>query len=111
MDSTQLINTYEHILAITHKMLVAAQNNEWDKLINLEQECKQLTNMLIKNKPEPLLSHKLQQKKIEIIHQVLNHDAQIKAITEPWMEKLQDIFSTSERKRNLQQAYEAGNVY
>ncbi|PTN13133.1 flagellar protein FliT [Nitrosomonas aestuarii] len=111
MNSAQLINTYEHILVITQKMLAAAQNSEWDKLIKLEQECKQLTNILIKDKTEPLLSHELQQRKLVIIHQVLDHDAQIRAITEPWMEKLQVLFNTSERRRNLQQAYEAGNAY
>ena len=111
MNSTQVINIYEDILATTRKMLVAAQNSEWDKLIQLEQECKRLTNELINNEQEPILNHEQQQKKLEIIHQVLDDDAQIRSITEPWMEKLQDILCTSERKRNLQQAYETSSVY
>lgn len=111
MDSTQIIHTYEAILAITNKMLTAAQKNEWDTLIKLEHECKQLTNELMRNEQEAILSHEQQQKKLEIIHQVLDDDAKIRSITEPWMEKLQDILCTSERKRNLQQAYEVGNIY
>ena len=111
MDSIQVINIYEEILSTTQKMLVAAQNSEWGKLIKLEQECKQLTNKLMKYESGSLLSYELQQKKLEIIHQVLNVDAKIRSITEPWMEKLQDILNTSERKRNLHQAYEAGSTY
>lgn len=111
MNSTQVINIYEDIQVTTHKMLLAAQNSDWDKLIKLEQECKRLTSELINNEQESILNHEQQQKKLEIIHQVLDDDAQIRSITEPWMEKLQDILCTSERKRNLQQAYEASNVY
>ena len=63
MDSTQIINIYENILITTRKMLLAAQNSDWDKLIKLEQECKRLTNELKNNEPESVLSHELQQKK------------------------------------------------
>ena len=41
MDSLQVIETYENILKITRKMLTAAQNSEWEKLVMLEQECNQ----------------------------------------------------------------------
>ncbi|MDR4517456.1 MAG: flagellar protein FliT [Nitrosomonas sp.] len=111
MNSSQVINIYEDILATTHKMLVAAQNSDWDKLVKLEQECKRLTNELKINAQEPVLNHEQQQQKLKIIHQVLDDDAQIRSITEPWMEKLQDILCTSERKRNLQQAYENGHIF
>lgn len=109
MNSSQTLMTYNAILTTTGKMLTAAQNNEWDQLILLEQECKQLTELLIKNDPEPILDKELLQKKVQIIHQILADDAQIKAITEPWMMKLQDILSTNNRARSLQQAYQPIN--
>jgi len=113
MDNAQIISIYEEILTITNKMLAAAQKSEWDTLINLEKQCRELTNKLIKceNETESTISHELQQKKIKIIHQVLDDDAQIRLITEPWMAKLQDIINTSTYKRNLQQAYQSSNVY
>jgi len=113
MDNTQIIKTYEEILSTTNKMLVAAQNSEWDTLINLEKQCRELTNKLIESEgeAESKLSHELQQKKIKIIHQVLDDDAQIRSITEPWMSKLQDIINTNTYKRNLHQAYQTGNIY
>ncbi len=111
MDSLQVIETYESILKITRAMLTAARNNEWEKLILLEQECNQLTNKLIQNEPASILNHEQQQRKVKIINQVLDDDAQIRSITEPWMTRLQDIISTTKHKRNLQQAYESGNFY
>lgn len=109
MDGKQVIATYESILDITGQMLVAAQNSQWDQLICLEQECKSLTKKLVANKLDKKLSNELQKKKIDIIHQVLRHDAQIREITEPWMLRLQNILNTAGRKRNLQQAYQTGS--
>ena len=109
MDSSQTLMTYNAILATTGKMLTAAQNNEWDQLIQLEQECKQLTESLMKNDQGPILDKELLQKKIQIIHQILADDAQIKAITEPWMTRLQSILSSNNRVRDLQQAYQSVN--
>ncbi len=110
MNSIQIISIYEEILATTNKMLDAAQKNEWDTLISLEKQCRELTHKLIENEAGFTLSQELQQKKIRIIHQVLHDDAQIRLITEPWMAKLQEIINTNTYKRNLQQAYQSSNA-
>jgi len=109
MNSAQTLMTYDAILAITGEMLAAAQNNKWDQLILLEQECRKLTDTLIKNDPEPILDKELLQKKVKIINQILADDAQIRAITEPWMTKLQNMLNTNGHARSLQQAYQPIN--
>ncbi|MCP5252209.1 MAG: flagellar protein FliT [Nitrosomonas sp.] len=111
MDGIKIINLYEDILATTDKMLDAAKRNEWDTLIALERQCRELTQKLATNETELPLSYEHQQKKIEIIHQVLDHDAQIRQITEPWMTKLQEMISANRYKRNLQQTYQTSNAY
>lgn len=111
MNNSQSINIYENILNTTNKMLTAAQNNEWDQLIDLEQECRKLTDKLMSNNTEHELnlSEELQQQKVKIIQQVLANDAQIRTITEPWMAQLQDILNTTKCERNLQQTYHPNN--
>ncbi|MGZ0018055.1 flagellar protein FliT [Nitrosomonas sp. wSCUT-2] len=106
MNSSQTLMTYNAILTITGKMLIAAQNSEWDQLTKLEKECRQLTELLIINDPEPILDEQLLQKKVKIIHQILADDAQIKAITEPWLKKLEDMLNTTDRSYSIQQAYQ-----
>jgi flagellar protein FliT len=106
MDHKQIITTYEAILIITNKMLTAAEDKEWEKLIALEKECRKLTSKLIINNPDQELSDELLDKKIKIIHQVLANDAKIRSITEPWMANLQNLINTVGRKRNLQHAYQ-----
>lgn len=111
MNKSSSINIYENILNTTNKMLVAAKDNEWDQLVELERECRKLTDTLIANNTEHELnlSEELQQQKVEIIHQVLANDAQIRTITEPWMAQLQDILNTTKCERNLQQAYQSND--
>jgi len=109
MDNAHTIIIYNAILATTEKMLAAAQNSEWDQLVSLEQECRKLTDTLKGNNTEPPLDKELQQKKIKIIHQILDNDAQIRAIIEPWMARLQEMLSINKRTRNLQQAYQPIN--
>lgn len=106
MDHKQIITTYETILIITNKMLTAAEDNEWEKLITLEKECRKLTNKLVINNSDHELSDELLDKKIKIIHQVLANDAKIRLITEPWMANLQNMISTVGRRRNLHHAYQ-----
>ena len=57
MDGAQVISMYKAILAITNKMFTAAQNSQWDELVSLEQECKQLTKALTKRETDRLFDY------------------------------------------------------
>jgi flagellar protein FliT len=105
MNSTQTISTYEGILAITEQMLKAAQNSNWDELVSLEHDCKQLTNQLIEQHSQQKLTEEQQKKKITLIQQILARDAEIRTITEPWVALLQNLLTTHDQKRKLQHTY------
>jgi len=107
MTSAETITTYKAILETTGKMLSAAKNNQWDDLVILEKECRGLTDKLMNGNPEPILDEDLLQSKIKMIHQILGDDAQIKAITQPWMEKLQHMINTVDLSRKLEQTYQS----
>jgi flagellar protein FliT len=104
MNGTQTISTYEGILAITEQMLQAAQNSNWDELVSLEHNCKQLTNQLIEQHQQKL-SEEQQKKKSTLIQQILAHDAEIRTITEPCLAHLQNLLTTNNQKRKLQHTY------
>lgn len=107
MNGAQTIAAYEGILAITDKMLQAARASDWDRLVALEQECKQITNRLIRQQAQHKLDESQQKKKIALIQQILEHDAAIRAITEPWMMHLQNLLTSSHYRQKLNQAYQA----
>ena len=106
MDSIQTITTYEAILATTNKMLTAAQKSEWEQLVLLEKECRALAQKLVQEDTQPVLSPEQQQKKVQMIRQILSEDAEIRKITEPWMSKLQEMIGSTGRTRSLNQAYQ-----
>jgi len=109
MDSSQIITTYETILAITGQMLEAARNDDWDRLVALEQDCKKLVERLIADNTGQPLSSQFQERKAEIIRKVLADDAEIRNITQPWMAQLQNILGSASRERKLSQAYVSGS--
>lgn len=105
MNGSQTLATYENILAITDQMLKAAQSSNWEELISLEQDCKLLTNQLIRQHTEQKLSEAQQKKKIAFIQQILVRDAEIRIITEPWITHLQNMLTSYDQKRKVQQTY------
>lgn len=107
MDNNQIIITYEAILNTTNKMLVAAKDSEWEELIKLEKACRTLAQKLVQDEEEPVLSTEEQQRKIDLIRQILADDAEIRTITEPWMSKLQEMIGTTNRARNLNKTYQS----
>jgi flagellar protein FliT len=103
--SAQMIATYEAILAITGQMLEAARNDDWDRLVALEKDCKRLVGELIAGNNGQPLGSQFQQRKAEIIRKVLADDAEIRTMTEPWMAQLQNILGSAGRAQKLGQAY------
>lgn len=106
MSSLQTIETYEGILAITNQMLQAAKRSDWDRLVSLELDCKHLTNQLIEQHAQEKLNDEQQKKKIALIQEILARDAEIRAITEPWMTHLQNMLTSYDQKRKLNQTYQ-----
>ena len=109
MNSPRIITNYETILAITGQMLDAARNDDWERLVALEKDCKKLVEELIAENYGLPLSSQLQRRKAEIIRKVLADDAEIRNITEPWMMQLQNLLRSAGRERKLSRAYVSGS--
>lgn len=108
-NGPHIIAAYEAILAITGQMLEAARNDDWDRLVALEKDCKKLVDELIAGSGSQPLSSQFQRRKAEIIRKVLADDAEIRNITEPWMAQLQHILGSAGQEKRLRQAYGPGN--
>ena len=108
MTSAEMIDTYEDILAVTGRMLDAARAANWDQLVNREQECRKLVESLMSARDEFVLEPQVRKRKVEIIRQVLADDAEIRNLTEPWMQRLQHLLTSVGQERKLHAAYNAG---
>ena len=109
MENYKIIAIYEALLVTTGEMLQAAQESDWDRLILLEQQCRELTDTLVSGNTGQILDAGLRQRKTEIIRRVLAHDAEIRNLTQPWMAQLQDILGSTNREHKLLRAYRPAN--
>lgn len=106
MQGEQVIAIYEEILAIVGQMLDAAKANDWDGLVARELACKQLIEQLMAHDTMSQLDAAQQKKKVTLIRQILALDAEIRTLTEPHLTDLQNLLSSCNRKRLLDQTYQ-----
>lgn len=105
---------YEHILdaygslaATSGQMAEAARHCDWDRLIALEQDYRELTARLeciddARIKPD---AASLKRKAV-LIRQVLRDDSSIREVTKPWMSQLVAGAANVRQESRLRQAYE-----
>ena len=105
MTPQELIATYEAILETSGHMLEAARQDDWEHLIALERKCSALVQNLIADPVQCELDGTTRKRKAEIIRRVLADDAQIRSITQPWMEELNALLTSASRGQALKRAY------
>ncbi len=107
------MNKQDHILDIygsisdkTGEMLQAAKASDWDRLVELERDCRTLIDCLKYTDTGPAAGAQFVQRKIAYIRKALADDAEIRKFTEPWMTQLQAYIGSARQERKLQRAYE-----
>jgi len=107
-----ILDTYAQVSVKSGQMLEAAKTSDWDRLVQLEQECRVLVDALRRedtsSEKAPRPEQNYIQRKYELIRKVLADDAQIRRYTEPWMEQLQILIGSTRREQRLQHAYNSG---
>jgi flagellar protein FliT len=104
-----VIENYESLSSITAQMREAAAQGEWDRLIELENECRRrVETMKASDTAMPELNETSRKRKVELIRQILADDAAIRGYTEPWMAQLQRIMHNARVEQRVRQAYSGG---
>jgi flagellar protein FliT len=93
---------YESLERASRRMLEAARNSEWNLLLTLELECRELIDQLPFGEDSPQLGIQQHQRRREIINRILIEDAEIRDISAPWMARAKQFLTslTLERKMN-----------
>ena len=100
------IELYEEIGALSGRMVAAAQAHDWDALIDLERSVAALRDTLMTS-DESSGSILDTDRKRFLIQQILQHDAEVRRHTEPWMEQVRQYLGTANRRQRVQNAYGA----
>ena len=106
MTSNEMLATYESLSELTGTMLTAARQGEWGHLAALEQRCQGHVGNLMQAAPVKLDENE-QRTKIAIIRTILQNDAQIRALTEPRLNELQQRLSMTRTAQRSVEAYGA----
>ena len=99
-----LLEEYQLLSGITGRMREAAAGGDWDRLIELEKECKRKVEDI---KPRDIVPSNPDERaqKIALLKKILADDADIRNRTETWMEQLQRIMQSTRSEQRLQQSY------
>lgn len=106
MQEPQSADPYEEALALTERMLDAARKAEWDQLVKLEISRGRLLDELRESNQGPPESHEAGVQRRVLIEAILEHDRDIKLLTQDWMHELRDILGSATAQRLLNRAYE-----
>jgi Flagellar protein FliT len=86
-------------------MLAAARAADWDGLVAHEKQCAARLSLLIADQPEEAQTPAFRQRKAELIHQMLAHDAEIRLLVEPRLATLSAFLGNSRQQSRLHQTY------
>jgi flagellar protein FliT len=85
--SQLLIDYYKAIEASSQRMLDAARAQNWDDVVGCEGACAVLIEQLRARAATEELSPEMRREKTKIMQRILQNDAQIRYLTEPWLEQ------------------------
>lgn len=104
--SESIFAAYENLWLLTRQMLDAAQNGDWDALIEGELKRNALVERMMAKNESSVMNAVEQQKTGEIIRHILAADGEIKTLTEAWKGELQEILGSVGTEKKLHKAYE-----
>jgi len=83
--SQQLIDYYKAIEDSSARMLDAAKAEDWDQVVRYEGACAVLIEQLRARAQTEQLLPEQRIEKTRIMQRILNNDAQIRYLAEPWL--------------------------
>jgi flagellar protein FliT len=107
MSASQVIANYESLSALTRQMRRAAAHEEWDQLINIEQQRGKLVAAMKPLDAEAKLDEAARQRKNQLITKVLADDAEIRSLAQAWMGQLQLSMQSNLQELRLLKEYGA----
>ena len=95
MSYINVLTLYESVAEVTSQMLVAAKQQDWDRLSELEGYCGTYVEKLKAFEELEPLTGDAYARKLACIKQILADDRQIRNLMAPWMVKLNSMLNKS----------------
>jgi len=105
LNAREVVEGYEAVLATSLRMRDAARRSEWENLVVLDEQRFALLRNLLAEDGGDLGLDELNQKKISLIHAILDCDVETGALTKVWMAELRQILDSIGTEKKLGDAY------
>jgi flagellar protein FliT len=105
MEYQNTFAIYEAIAELTNQMLIAAKQQDWDKLAELENSCVQHIEKLKLFKDESPTTGHTYEGKVASIKRILAVDREIRDLISPKMAKLSSLINSAQMGKKLTRAY------
>lgn len=92
-----LMDYYKAIEESSRKMLESAKAEDWDAVVRFEQACAVLIGQLREKARGEQLLPEQRSEKSKIMIRILNNDAQIRYLAEPWLLTLEGKFDVPQQ--------------
>ena len=109
MEFQNTIAIYEAIALLTDQMLLAAEQQDWDELIELEKGCGELVDLLRDFKNVLPLSADTRVRKAESLKHILANDSKIRDLVSPKMANLSALMNSAQNSKKLSNKYSQPN--
>jgi len=104
MDNHQIIAIFEDAAMLTREMLRAAREQQWDDVAKKEKLCAEKLATLPPAMPaQPDLPY--QRRKAELIRDMLDNNAEIRVLAEPWLARLSELIGSTRQQSRLHDMY------
>ena len=100
-----MLSHYESVADASEAMLAAARRSDWDALVEAEQECARCIARLKAASSATPLGVDGDKRRFDILRTVLAHDAEIRKLTQPWLEQLERFLCATASDRRVNDAY------
>ena len=104
MNAQSALGQYHLASDMTQAMLSAAQNGDWEGLVNIEIERRSVLSPLTNLEIDYRIAG-LEEEKNSCIRNILELDQQIRALTEAWMGEMRETLASVQSQRKIAQAY------
>lgn len=105
MGSAQAIANYESLAALTGQMREAAAQGDWERLIGIEHQRRELVAKMQAVDAQVKLDEAARQRKVQLIAAILAEDAGIRDRIQAWMGQLQGEMQSNRQEQRVLKAY------
>lgn len=103
--ATWILQHYEAMAQLAGKMLEAARHEQWDELVEIEQQRATVLSELMADAAQGAIPDEVADQVARLIGAILEADAEITPLAQAWQDELKGLLGSMGTERKLSHTY------